>query len=93
MKWKFDGYTGTMKQQTSEMWLLERSGVTWNQKFLIQYNVDRPEQDHKWGSVDQACRFMSRQQAWRVKNLIERHGGVCVSVEGADTYNAAGGIT
>lgn len=87
VRWQFDPQSHTgMSQRQEDQWVLERSGVQWNVKFLVKYDMNRAGQDPTWGPLERAMKFDDRQMAYHYKQQIERSDGVYTSVEDASQY-------
>jgi hypothetical protein len=66
------------------MFVLERSGVTWNERFYKghSYIHSKPE----WGSLDVAYKFVRRSDAVSMSYRVDDEMGVYTSVEEASLY-------
>lgn len=87
VRWQFDPMApGGMSRRQKDEWVLERSGVTWAEKFLVRYDMNRPGQDPTWGPLERAMKFDSRQMAYHYGQQVERSTGLHTSVQDASRY-------
>jgi hypothetical protein len=87
VRWQFDPQSPSgMSQRQEDQWVLERSGVAWNEKFLLHYDMNRPGQDPTFGPLERAMKFDSRQMAYHYGQQIERSTGLHVRVEDCNQY-------
>jgi len=87
VRWQFDPSSPTgMSQRQEDQWVLERSGVKWAERFLVRYDMNRPNQDPVWGSFEQSMKFDSRQMAYHYSKQIERSTGFYSRIEDASAF-------
>jgi len=87
VRWQYDpSAPGGMSHHREDQWVLERSGVAWTQKFLVNYDMNKASQDPIWGPLESAMKFDSRQMAHHYGQQIERSTGLHISVQDASKY-------